>query len=62
MRYENSMVKIADDIIRDQQAERKVQNKKQKWHDEYATLKFFGTYAEMLETFMKEKSSVWYGN
>ena len=41
MRYENSMVKIADDIIRDQQAERKVQNKKQKWHDEYATLKFF---------------------
>ena len=35
------MVKIADDIIRDQQAERKVQNKKQKWHDEYATLKFF---------------------
>ena len=41
MRYENSMVKIADDIIRDQQAERKVLNKKQKWHDEYATLKFF---------------------
>ena len=41
MKYENSMVKIADDIIRDQQTERKVQNQKQKWHDEYATLKFF---------------------
>lgn len=41
MKYENSMVKIADDIIREQKAERRVQNKKQKWHDEYATLKFF---------------------
>ena len=30
MKYENSMVKIADDIIRDQIADRNVQNKKQK--------------------------------
>lgn len=41
MKYENSMVKIADDIIWERQAERKVQNKNQKRHYEYATLRFF---------------------
>ena len=41
MRYEDSMVKVADDIIREQQADSKARNKTQKWHDEYATLKFF---------------------
>lgn len=41
MRYEDSMVKIAKDIIRDQEADIRIQNRGTDWHDEYATLNFF---------------------
>lgn len=41
MRYEDSMTKIAADIMQEHRKKREFLLEPKKWHDEYATLNFF---------------------
>lgn len=41
MRHEDSMTKIAEDILRDRKADARARASGKRWHDEYATLRFF---------------------